>query len=84
MRFKQFRPAVVPWRFVAPNEFETLLNAYPRPLTAHPPLKRKTHCRRYYDPTRGTEPDDAIAVANTSRRAGVFEVRTDVPDWPVA
>jgi hypothetical protein len=80
---RRFRPDCVPWRFVTPNEFDKLIKCYPRPLVTEPPLHRKSRCRRYFDPTRGCEPHEAVAVANTSRRAGVFEIRTDVPDWHV-
>jgi hypothetical protein len=58
----------VPWRFVTPVEFEALLKRYPRGLIAVPPLGRKCRHRSFFDPIRGMEPGDAIAVANTSRR----------------
>jgi hypothetical protein len=72
-----------PWRFVSFLEFEELLKRYPRALTAEPPLERKALFRKFIDPAFGSFPSNVVATWNRSRKAGSFQVRTDIEDWDV-
>jgi hypothetical protein len=72
-----------PWCFVSAVEFEELLKRHPRPLSAEPPLERKARFRNFRDPSLGSFPANVVATWNGSRRAGTFQVRNDIADWPV-
>lgn len=66
------------WRLVSNREFEEFLRRYPRPLTADPPLAKKSRFRRFLDPTLGPWPASQVATAHCAHRSTVNVVRVDV------
>jgi hypothetical protein len=72
-----------PWRLVSARDFERLLERYPRALSADPPLGRKALFRNFHDVSLGSFPTNVVATWNRSRRAGSFQVRTDIEGWNV-
>lgn len=66
------------WRVVSNREFEEFLRRYPRPLTADPPLSKKSRFRSFLDPTLGPWPESQVATVHCTHRSTVNVVRVDV------
>ena len=66
------------WRLVSNSEFEEFLHRYPRPLTADPPLSKKSRFRRFLDLTLGPGPASQVATVHCAHRSTVNAVRVDV------
>lgn len=66
------------WRLVSNSEFEEFLRRYPRPLTADPPLSKKTRFRRFRDLTLGPWLASQVATVHCAHRSTVNAIRVDV------
>jgi hypothetical protein len=70
------------WRLVSNSEFEEFLRRYPRPLTADPPLSKKSRFRRFLDVTLGPWPasqvpfTSEVRTVSMTRRTAAFRRTT--------